>query len=64
MKKISQKLIGRIKSLRTNGYSIPEISQATIVAKSTVFRYAKDVEILPIYHQTLKSKREGSNRRK
>ncbi len=64
MKKISQMLIVRIESLRKSGYSIPEISQTVALAKSTVFRYAKDVEILPSFRQVLKSKRGGSRKRK
>lgn len=64
MKRISQKLIGRIKFLRTNGYSIPEISQTLTVARSTVFRHVKDVEILPSFYRILMSKRGGSIRRK
>jgi len=63
-KRISNKLIEKIKSLRNQGYSLPEISKTTGVAKTTVFRYIKDVEILPENINNWMGKRGGSKKRK
>ncbi len=60
----SKKLVGKIKFLRTQGYSLPEISRETGVPKTTVFRYIQDVPIFPEYLATLKAKRGGSRNRK
>jgi hypothetical protein len=50
----------KIKDLRSSGYSLPEISREVGVPRSTVFRYVKDVEILPEFIELWKRKRSGS----
>jgi len=54
----------RIKNLRSLGYSLPEISRELEVPKTTVFRYIKDVQILPEFIKLWEAKRSGSRHRK
>ncbi len=63
-KKLTPEIISRIKSLRSKGYSLPEISSAVDKPKTTVFRYSKDVQILPEYHAEWAWKRGGSRKRR
>lgn len=56
--------INQIKKLRQHGYSLPEISKITHISKTTVFRYIKDVKILPKYISEWAGKRGGSRKRK
>lgn len=56
--------IDNIIFLRKHGYSLPEISQKTNIPKTTVYRFIKDVKILPEYLVTWAAKRGGSKRRK
>lgn len=60
----SNEKIKRIQSLREHGYSLPEISKITRVSKTTVYRYIKDVQILPDYYSEWLGKRGGSRKRK
>ncbi len=55
-------VIEKIKLLRTQGYSLPEISDAVQIPKSTVFCYIKGVEILPEYIDQWMGKRGGSKK--
>ena len=50
--------------LRKKGFSLPEITQVTNLSKTTVFRYTKDVDILPGYKEGWRIKRGGSRKRK
>lgn len=56
--------IQKMESLRTQGYSLPEISSIVGVPKTTVFRYIKNVTILPGHITTWLGKRGGSRKRK
>ena len=52
--------IKKIIELRKTGHSLPEIMKATNRGSSTVFHYAKNVHVLPMYANILKIKRGGS----
>ena len=56
--------IDKINYLRQHGHSLPEISQMTNVSRTTVYRYIKDVKILPEYISEWVGKRGGSIKRK
>ena len=56
--------VRKIKNLRSLGYSLPEISRELNVPKTTVFRYIKNVQILPKFVTLWESKRAGSRYRK
>lgn len=62
--KISLDKIETIKSLRSRGYSVPEISKTIGVSKTSVLRYIKGVEILPEFLENWAGKRGGSRKRK
>lgn len=62
-RRLSQKEIEGIKSLRRNGYSLPEISNEMHLAKTTVFHHVRDVEMLPEYKMQWLGKRGGSRKR-
>ncbi len=55
--------IVKIRDLRTKGYSMPEISSALKIPKTTVFRYIRNVQISPQYKNTWFGKRGGSRKR-
>lgn len=61
--RISQKEIDKIIHLRKLGYSLPEIKNTIKRSSTTIFRYAKDVKILPEYLEIWKVKRGGSKTR-
>lgn len=61
-KPTAKQLIDKIKFLRSQGYSFPEISQEIGVSKTTVFRYSHTVEVLPQFRQALIAKRGGSQK--
>lgn len=63
-KKIDQETVEKIKSLRSQGYSLPEISTLVKVSKTSTLRYIKGVEILPEYLKNWAGKRGGSRKRK
>jgi hypothetical protein len=63
-KKIDQESLFRIKTLRSRGYSLPEISDLVKVSKTSVLRYIQGVEVLPEYRENLAGKRGGSRKRK
>lgn len=54
----------KIKNLRSLGHSLPEISRELRIPKTTVFRYIKDVQILPEFINLWEAKRAGSRYRK
>lgn len=62
-KRLTKDEIGKIKQLRSRGYSLPEISRELSIAKTTVFVYLKDVEILPEFKAQWLGKRGGSKKR-
>lgn len=64
MAKISAKKIGRIKYLRQQGWSIPEIAAAIPASKSTVCRYCRQVAILPEFLDQWSMKRGGSHKKR
>ncbi|OHA93176.1 MAG: hypothetical protein A3H52_03125 [Candidatus Zambryskibacteria bacterium RIFCSPLOWO2_02_FULL_39_26] len=55
--------IEEIKKLRETGHSLPEIKRILNRGYGTIFRYIKDVPILPEYHEIWKIKRGGSKAR-
>jgi hypothetical protein len=63
-KKVAPEIIDKIRSLRSKGYSLPEISIAVETPKTTVLRYIKDVQILPEYIANWAGKRGGSKKKK
>lgn len=62
-KRISQETIKMIKSLREKGWSMPEIREKVKVGHGSIFRYIKNVRVLPQFQRSLSSKRGGSIRR-
>jgi len=63
-RKISPKIIRKIKTLRKRGFSLSEIRKETKLGHGTVHRYTKDVQILPRYQKAWLAKRGGSSKRK
>lgn len=61
---VSNETANRIKVLRSQGYSLPEISKAVLVPKTTVFRYIQNVEILPEFLAIWAGKRGGSTKKR
>ncbi|MBI2613483.1 MAG: helix-turn-helix domain-containing protein [Candidatus Levybacteria bacterium] len=64
MSRLSRKKIEKIKSLRSKGYSLPEIGKALGIGKTTVFYHIKNVEILPGFISEWRGKRGGSKKLK
>ncbi len=62
-KKISDLEINKIKELRQTGHSLTEIMKIVERGNSTIFKYAKDIEILPEHRNTLRFKQGGSQAR-
>jgi len=54
----------KIKTLRSLGYSLPEISRELKIPKTTAFRYIENVQILPEFIKLWEIKRVGSRYRK
>lgn len=63
-KKTADEKIEKIKRLRMQGYSLPEISYELNIPKTTVFRYSKNVEMFSEVVKTWFGKRGGSVKRK
>lgn len=59
---LKPKEIARLKSLRRRGYSIPEISERCLVARSTVLRHVQDVHLTPVAKERLLERRRSSSR--
>lgn len=64
MNKLSKNKISEIKRLRGMGWSLPEIKSKVGVGYGTVYRYIKNVPILPEYRKEWLGKRSGSIKRK
>lgn len=62
-KPINKDEIEKIISMRKTGHSLPEICKFLNRGGSTVYKYAKDVVVLPVYANTLKQKQGGSKDR-
>lgn len=62
--RIDSTKIQKIKDLRQKGYSLPDISKQLTIAKTTVFRHTRKVEILPEFISVWEAKRGGSRLRK
>lgn len=60
---LSKSEVDQIKSLRETGHSLGEIKNILNRGYGTVFRYIKDVSILPQYQDMWKIKRGGSKAR-
>ncbi len=63
-RKLSSKTIKKIEFLRSQGYSLPEISFELKIPRTTVFRHIKNVQILPEFLSEWSIKRGGSRRRR
>jgi hypothetical protein len=63
-KRIPKDIIQKIKLLRSQGCSLPEISNQLKVSKTSVLRYIEGVEILPEYLSEWAGKRGGSKKRR
>lgn len=63
-KRLDSETIQKIRFLRSQGNSLPEISEDLHIPKTTVFRHVKNVEILPEFLTTWLAKRGGSIKRK
>jgi hypothetical protein len=59
-----EKIINEMKFLRSQGLSLPEISAAMDIPKTTVFRYIKGVRILPEFQKEWSGKRGGMLKKK
>ncbi len=62
-KKITQKEINEIIRLRQTGHSLPEIRTIIRRGNGTIYKYIKEIKILPEYQQILKEKQGGSKAR-
>ncbi len=60
MRSLDDKIISRIKNLRREGFSIPEISRKLGCSKSTALRYAKSVIISPSHYERWLNRRNAS----
>lgn len=63
-KRIPIETINKVKSLRQQGWSLLEIKNATNLGYGTVFRYMRNVEMLPEFRSAWRGKRGGSIKRK
>lgn len=61
-KKLDKKTINKIHNLRIKGLSMPEISVKLSLPKTTVFNYAKSIQMLPEVVEEWKAKRGGGRR--
>ena len=62
--RLDKKTIRKIRFLRKKGYSVPEICTALSLSKTTVFNYARNVEMPPGVLDEWKAKRGGSRKLK
>lgn len=62
-RKINNREIKRIIELRRKGYSLPEITKIARRGNSTVFKYIRNVKILPKYYSVWREKQGGSKKR-
>ncbi|MBI3486115.1 hypothetical protein HY025_04205 [Candidatus Daviesbacteria bacterium] len=62
--KIRKDVIKEIRFLRSQGHSVPEISNQVAVSKTSVLRYVQGVEILPDYLAQWAGKRGGSRKKR
>ena len=60
---LSKLEIRKIKELRETGHSLNEIKNIINRGYGTIFRYIKDVEVLPNYQESWRIKRGGSKKR-
>lgn len=63
-KRLNSTTIQKIRYLRSQGYSLPEISEKLSIPKTTAFRYIQGIEILPQFLAEWSIKRGGSRKRK
>ncbi|HLC93991.1 MAG TPA: hypothetical protein VJH96_00270 [Patescibacteria group bacterium] len=64
VKRLSSDKIEKIKFLREKGFSLPEIKKRLNLANATIYRYIKNIEILPKYRKVWFGKRGGSIKRR
>lgn len=62
MKKIERELINESRKLRRQGNSIGEISLATVLAKSTVYSYTKDIFLNARLRKNIELRRKEKNK--
>lgn len=61
--RITKPEIEKIINLRKTGHSLPEIIREVQRGSSTVFRYVKNIKVLPEYQKILQEKQGGSKNR-
>lgn len=61
--KLKEERIMRIVGLRQAGHSLPEIQAITGHSRGTIWKYIKDVAVLPEYADLLRAKQGGSQER-
>jgi hypothetical protein len=61
-KKLEIRTVNKIQNLRARGLTIPEICSRLNLPKTTVYNYAKNVQILPESMEEWRAKRGGSRR--
>lgn len=64
MSRLSKESIEKIKFLRSQGQSVPEISSSLNIPKTTVFYHSQGVQILPEFISSWAGKRGGSRKKK
>lgn len=57
---VPQNIVESMIALRQSGHSLPEIKDITGRGYGTVYKYIKDIEILPEYQERWKLRRRGS----
>lgn len=57
---LSSKEIAHIRKLRQTGHTLSEIRNFTKRSNGTIWKYIKDISVLPKYHEVWKVKRGGS----
>lgn len=60
----SKEKIKKIELRRSQGYSLPEISQEVDIPKTTVFRYIQGIQILPEFLANWAGKKGGTRKKK
>jgi hypothetical protein len=63
-KRLNHEEIEKIKFLRSQGHSLPEISTALQIPKTTVFHHIRGVQVLPEFISEWAGKRGGSKKKK
>jgi hypothetical protein len=63
-RKVNNEILKKMQTLRSLGYSVPEISKLVDTPKTTVLHHVKNVKILPEHIENWAGKRGGSRKKK